>query len=1005
MKKYRLLKKVSFAGVVLVVLTGLGFSSSSQAANKDLLFETTFDKMIVRADYAKGSPEALKFKGTLEFRMNPGYNNKCSYLRQPGEKLEYNAVGNFNPKAGTISFWFKALNWKPGGDGATTLSKFKHLLSARIKTTTGKAVFTFYKYYQGANLSFLISPSLNKKNFICGFDASILKQDQWYKVDCTWGDGKMTVFIDGKKVTSTNYGEGYKQVANGKLLSGKILINPILWGGKHENEAAKTLIDDVKIYRRALSAAEIKRDYLKDKGEKIAEAELASITMAGVDRNNGRLDQINAAFDLNGLPDSWQQAIKGGKVKAQLKLSLDGKILLKKTYLLKKLKFNFLVARADKKGTVTAILDLTNQKSGKKLALKQSITRPDTSWFGNQYGKDDFVPQPWTAIEANGDSVTLWNRTYQFDGPFIKQVTSGGKKLLSQPTKLLIDVGNGRQTAVFTPGKIVGNRKDRIVFTGLGSVGDLVINYRNTVWFDGFSRIEFSLGPQGAKVKSMQLTYTVKPEFAKYMANPIPEKFKAGGNYFDWKGSSHHDFSQLWLMGRVNGLCWVAEDEGNWVYPQNSKPIKVIKNSDGAKVTLDIISKPVMLPTGVKYAFGFIATPTRPLPENYRTIFFAGWKTKNINTASTGWGGRGFTQYASLIPSKTYEKNMSYLKRKCPNAKSYPYSSPTGLSDAEPVVKYFLHDWTVPGGSVFPTKHAEDKTIVYNQVPLIPTQAFRDFFADKVENFLSKKDKYTGGVYYDLVHPWHNSSSVAYGKFTDAFGRKIPSQITIIGLRECLMRTIKICRKYGMNAIYHGHIMYNPAAMGLADFWYPGEHLNAKLAKNKFYYTDEMSQDDYDVNYSSEKKGVGIINLPVIGRTHKKYRGKAGEAATKAMLGRMTLNDIVSSATQCYQPTVDKMWGIKKKYKLDNAEFIKFDINKLYSSDNKNIVASFYLYPDKQIFAVVYNQTQQPQSATLTIPGYKNAYDAWNDRQLKIVGNKLEVNIPGRGFMLVILKN
>jgi hypothetical protein len=998
------LKKVGLVGVYLIFLAGVGFSSTSQAANKDLLLETTFDKMIVRADHAKGSPEALNFKGTLEFRMNPGYNNRCSYLRQPGEKLAYNAMGNFNPKAGTFSFWFKALNWKPGGDGDTKLSKFKHLISARIKTTTGKAIFTFYKYYQGGNLSFLISPSLNKKNFICGFDGSILKQGKWYKVDCTWGDGKMAVFIDGKKLTSTTYGEGYKKVANGKLLSGKIFINPIFWGGKHENEDAKTLIDDVKIYRRALSAAEIKRNYLKDTGEKIAEAELASITMSGVDRNNGRLNQVAVEFDLNGLPNSWQQAITGGKVKAQLKLSLNNKTLLKKNYLLKKLKFNYLVAGADKKGTITATLDLTNSKSGKKLALKQSITRPDTSWFGNQYGKEDFVPKPWTAIEAHGDKVTLWNRTYQFDGPFIKQVTSGGKKLLNKPTQLLIDTGNGPQAAIFTPGKVVGNRKDRIVFTGLGSVGDVVINYRNTVWFDGFSRIKFSLGPKGVKIKSMQLTYTVKPEFAKYMANPISEKFNQGGNYFDWKGSSHHDFSQLWLMGRVNGLCWVAEDEGNWVYPKNTKPIKVIKNSSGAKVTLDIISKPVTLPEGVKYSFGFIATPTRPLPKNYRTIFFAGWKTKNINTASTGWGGRGFTQYASLIPSKTYEKNMSYFKRRCPNAKSYPYSSPTGLSDAEPVVKYFLHDWTVPGGSVFPVKHADDKTIVYNQVPLIPTQAFRDFFADKVENFLSKKDKYTGGVYYDLVHPWYNSSSVAYGKFTDAFGRKIPSQITIIGLRKILMRTIKICRKYDMNAIYHGHIMYNPAAMGLADFWYPGEHLNAKLAKNKFYYTDEMSQEDYDVNYSSAKKGVGAINLPVIGRTHKKYCGKIGEAATKAMLGRMTLNDVVSSATQCYQPTVDKMWGIKKKYKLDDAKFVKFDVNKLYSSDNKNIVASFYVYPDKQIFAVVYNQTQQSQSATLTIPGYSSAYDAWNDHALKISNNKLKVNIPARDFMIVILK-
>ena len=858
----------------LIAITMLGISLAGKAANKDLLFEATFDKMIVRADHARGNPEALGFKGTLEFRMNPGYNNKCSFLRMPGEKLEYNAVGNFNPKAGTISFWFKAQNWNPGGYGHTKISKFKHLLSVRIKTTTGKAAFTFYKYFRGADLSFLITPSLNKKNFICGFDGSILKKGKWYKVDCSWGKGKMAVYIDGKKLTSTSYGDSYKKVADGKLQSGKILINPIFWGGKHENEDAKTLIDDVKIYGRALSGAEIKRDYIKDTGGKIAEAELASITINGMDRDSGRIDQVMTEFDLHGLPGSWQKAIHSGKVKAALKVSLNDKILLDKNYLLKKLKFHYIISGVDKKGKITATLDLLNKSNGKKVVLKQSCYRPDTSWFGNKYGKEDFVPKPWTPIKVDGDKVSVWNRTYQFDGPFIKQVICGNKKILNKGTKLLIDVGNGPEKVVFTPEKVIKKRKDRVVFSGKGKIANIIVNYRNTVWFDGFSRVEFSIGPKGAKVKSMKLLYSIKPEFAKYMANPTPDKFKLSGNYFGWQGASYHEFSQLWLMGKVNGFCWVPEDEGNWVYPEGTKPIKVEKKNNGAKVELDIISKPVVLPEGVKYSFGFIATPTRHLPKDYRTIFLAGWKTKNINAASTGWGGRGFTQYASLVPSRTYVKNMSFFERQCHGAKSFPYSSPTGLSDAEPVVKYFLNDWSVPGGSIFPIKHAEDKNIVYNQVSLIPTQAFRDFFAAKVENFLSRKDKYTGGVYYDLVHPFHNASSIVYGKFTDAFGREIPYQLTTIGLRECLMRTIKICRKYNMRAIYHGHIMYNPAAMGLGDFWYPGEHLNAKLTKNKFYYTDEMSQDAYDVDYCSQKKGVGIINLPVIGRTHKKYCGK-----------------------------------------------------------------------------------------------------------------------------------
>ena len=998
-----MLQKISIPKAALILFLLPWIKTNASNTRKDLLFELTFDKMIVRADTAKGNPEAKNFNGTLEFRMNPGYNNKCSYLRKPKERLSYKAINNFNPASGTISFWFKAINWAPKGYGATKRTTFKHLISIWIRTSTGKAIFTIYKYFSGSDLNFLISPSLNKRNFICSFDAGILKQGKWYKYDCTWANGKMLIYIDGKKISASSYGENYKKVAQGKLLDGEILINPILWGKKHETYNDKTLIDDVKIYARALSAAEIKRDYLKDTGEKISEAELATINLSGIDLNNGRLDQVTAEFNLNGLPDAWTKAILNEKVSASLKLSLNGKTLLNKEFFPGKLQFTFIANGADCKGKILASLLLKNRKTGKELLIQQNVQRPDTSWFGNKYGKDNFVPSPWTAMKIDNGKVSVWNRNYEFDGPFVKQVTSGGKTLLSQPTRLMIDTGNGKQPVTFFPGKIVEKRKDYVVFEGKGKINNIKVSYHNTVWFDGFSRVEFNLGPEGAKVKSMCLSYTVKPEFAKYMANPLPDEFKKGGNYFDWSGLSHRDFSQLWLMGKVNGYCWVPENEGNWVYPKNTKPIKLTRNATGAKVQLKIIDKPVILPKGVKYAFGFIATPTRPLPSNYRTFTFSGWKCKNLDALSTGWGGRGFTQYASLIPNpETYDKNMARVEKR--GALSYPYSSPTGLSDMEPVVKYYLHDWLVPGESIFPIKHADAKNIIYNQVPLIPTQAFCDFFAAKVESFLSRKDKYTGGVYYDLVHPFHNTSARVYGSFYDAFGRKIPYQLTTIGLRECLMRTIKICRKYGMHAVYHGHIMYNPAAMGLGDFWYPGEHLNNKLANNKFYYTDEMTQDDYDVNYSSSKKGVGIINLPVIARTHKKYNGKIGEKATLAMLGRMTLNDVITSATQCYQPSVDKMWGIKKKYNIDKAKFIKFDENKLYSSDNKNIVASFYLYPDKKIFAVICNRNKLQQTATLTIPGYTKAYDAWNAQNLTMNSDNLKVSIPGRQFMIVILK-
>ncbi len=976
--------------------------AGQETPEKDLLFFASFDQRIVRADFAKGSREPENFKDTLELRFQPGLNESCAYLRKAGERLSYNVMDNFNPKEGTISVWMKAMNWNPKGIDATTFSTFKHIISVVFQTGTGNAVFTLYKYFQGSTFSFLITPSLNSKNFLCSFDGSLLSQGKLYKIDCCWGKGKMEIYIDGKLISSSYYTGEYDKIADSPLKQGSILINPLLWGAKHETCDDLTLIDNVKIFGRALSAAEIKQKYMADSGQAGTAEPTVSISLSGMEGADGKLDNLKADFNLNSLPPEWQNEISRKNVRASIKIMFGGQAIFSDEFVPDRLELDRIVSGATGKGIYTALLGLTNNKTGMKLDFKSEINRPDTGWLGNHSGKEDFVPVPWTPITVKGNTVSVWNRTYTFNGPFISGVVAGGKELLSSPMQLQINSDGQESAATFGSDQSAEQYNDHVTFKGSGRAGEIEIKYTNTVWFDGYSHVNFELGRKGQKVDSMVLKYTVKPEYSQYLAVPKPVDFE-GDKSFEWTGSGPKSFSQIWLIGKINGFCWSAENEGNWVYEKGTDPVKVLKKADGAEVVMNIISRPVTLPCPVQYSLGFIATPTRPLPSNYRTFTFSGWSSKICDAVPMGWSGQAFTRYASLIPDRaTYKKYIEDLAAR--GISSFPYSSPAGLSDDEPEVKFFQASWQIPGSAVFPTQDAKDGA-KYNQISLSPTPALQDFFADKLERFLSRNDKEIGGIYYDLCHCYYNTNSIAAGSFIDAFGRKIPAQWTCPGLRESMMRTIKICRKYNKQAIYHAHNEYNPAIHGLGDFWWPGEHLGGELAENPYYYADSMPQRDYATDFSSAQKGVGVINLPVISRMNSKYEGEDGRGPTESMVGRMLLNDVISAETQCHMQTVDKMWSIRKKYKLDEAAFVHFTENTLYSSDNKNIAGSFYVYPDRKILAVFCNMTQKDQHATLTIPNYNNAHDVWNEKNLAMKEHTLEVNVAGRNFIMLLLNN
>ncbi|MBM4031398.1 MAG: hypothetical protein FJ291_06375 [Planctomycetes bacterium] len=419
-----------------------------------------------------------------------------------------------------------------------------------------------------------------------------------------------------------------------------------------------------------------------------------------------------------------------------------------------------------------ALLDAQGRATA---AIKSTFRRIPLPWLNSKVGIPDTPPPPFTPVTLTDQTVTAIGRTYTIgqDGNF-RSLTVLGEEILASPIRFEAEAG-GATTAIAGTKTVFGKCAPTGVRWESEAAGSgLLIRSSVAFEFDGMARYDIAVKPSAEPVKLSRLSLVI-PLKEKYgllfHALPVTGKFREyvtakmldekDGVLWDSKTWSEtaegvarrplgNFVSMLWLGGHIRGLAWFAESERGWV-PDNGKACQVITRGTGVvELAIHFVASPFTLSEPRKITYGFLATPPKPLPPDYRL-----WDRGRTETVGPV-GGR-LTSCEAFAPWKTQIKDQANGKVECFNY--WPANSDWGLVRKAAEIQRGLNEPKYHKGTALMLYHDR------NRLPIRPAE--RPYYEwvwrcgsyppDLVDTLAWHMDKWIengiDGIYIDDVFP------------------------------------------------------------------------------------------------------------------------------------------------------------------------------------------------------------------------------------------------------------
>ena len=415
---------------------------------------------------------------------------------------------------------------------------------------------------------------------------------------------------------------------NGELLGDAYMPFPAIVPDSHARLIGSKCpmdLDELRVYRRALTTAEIRAHARRREIPTPRQDELAVDTHWYADTVTMRLsvkgaDCAGHAAEMAILDGAGSKTAEPQRVVLEESVPGSGRYVASAVWPLA--------------GLANRALDATAKVLDRGGTPVQTVYRhvdlEKPAWVDTAEGHTDEVPAPWTPVQAAARpdgtvEVGVWGRTHVFGANLFPQhIRTGDAGILAAPVALRARA-DGAALAWENAGVRLTQASDTAVsLEQSGGNHNLSLRMNTLIEFDGYMIFDCTIAAKrDTTLEALMLEIPLHTRHATlcFGSNVYPEQMDPRVpmsvlHMGAVDGDLAFRFSpSVWLGDEERGLTWQAESNEDWRYAEPQRAIEILPRGETTRFVANWVNVPTKLTTGQKlhYKFALQATPVKPL--------------------------------------------------------------------------------------------------------------------------------------------------------------------------------------------------------------------------------------------------------------------------------------------------------------------------------------------------------------------------------------------------------
>jgi hypothetical protein len=424
--------------------------------------------------------------------------------------------------------------------------------------------------------------------------------------------------------------------------------------------------------------------------------------------------------------------------------------------------------------------------------------------------------------------------------------------------------------------------------------------------------------------------------------------------------------------------------------------------------------------------FGIQATPTRPMPKNWRSYQINSGTNHNIRL----YEDRVTRLFNVPVPVRPYAKsNIAAWRKKGVNA--LPYLAFLCVSPFTDEYRWYASSWSRPsdrGKPRFQPASYEEHVYICPHAP-----GFSEYYLDALDRMIDEMD--CSGLYFDYMQPtvyrcmgwshgcgWHDNKKTARSSIRLRASRELAKRIYVL---------LKQKRPEGL-VVFHNSGGICPPIHGFCDITWNGEQTAHAILKQNLSYQNIFELDKYRVEQRHEPWGVVVCFLPQFLRSLQLWEpnryGDYGKIGWKGMVAGFEKNPASHAATWhlagltlLHDSMFSGDWGMGKRLRDvrtlmselgwdDSVEFHGYfkpgNPFRIVAPESSPVLLSSYKAA-KGFLLVAFNDTNQPQEVSIRLPETvrsEQVKDGISGQPIAVEQQKLTLRIAAKQPALVVIQ-